>query len=102
MVASFSIPVPSRVALCPATKFSFLSLSFQPYTVAVSSFQPSGATPTSWLTQFCSEVTGFLANFQRVVLTPDPLSVPHAPAVALVELTASVLHTNALIQWHGW
>lgn len=60
---SFSFPLP------PKTKFSFLSLSFQPCTVAVSSFQPSSAAPTSWLTHFCSEVTGFLADFQRVGLT---------------------------------
>lgn len=56
-----------------------LSLSFQPHTVAVSSFQPSSATPTSWLTHFCSKVTDFLGNFQRVVLTPNPLSAPRPP-----------------------
>ena len=66
--------------LVPPTKFSLLSLSLsKPYTVAISPFQPSSAAPTSWLTHFCSEVTGFLANFQRVVLTPDLLSAPRLP-----------------------
>lgn len=67
------------ISLFPQLNSLFcLSLS-KPYTVAISSFQPSSAAPTSWLTHFCSEVTGFLANFQRVVLTPDLLSAPHLP-----------------------
>lgn len=83
MVALFSTPMSSLTVSCfpfsPQTKFSFLSLSFQPYTVAISSFQPSSATPTSWLTHFCSEVTGFLADFQRAGLTPKPLSTSYPP-----------------------
>lgn len=99
MVALFSTPVSllvNRFSFSLQTKFSLLSLSFQPYTVAVSSFQPSSATPAPWLTHFCSEVTGFLADFPRGGLTPQPLPAPVGVAVVL---TARVLHTNGFIRW---
>lgn len=110
-MALFSIPtsplVVGRFPFPPKTKFSFLSLSFPPCTVAVSSFQPSSAAPTSWLTHFCSEVTGFLADFPRVGLTnPYAAFRTRPPAAVLVVLTASVLHTNDASggmagQWRG-
>lgn len=42
-------------------------------------------------------MTDFLGNFQREVLTPNPLSAPHPlHRVVLVVLTVSVLPTNGL------
>jgi len=64
---------------CSRGKFLRGCCCWRPRRQPSSSFQPSSATPTSWLTHFCSEVTGFLANFQREVLTPNVLSVPHPP-----------------------
>lgn len=90
------------------TKFSFLSLSFQPCTVAVSSFQPSSAAPTSWLTHFCSEVTGFLADFQRVGLT-NPYAAFRTvlpPRSWLCSLQVSCVLTTLRVAWGansaGW
>lgn len=110
MAACFPSPAPPPPPPShPCTKNLFsVFLSFQPDTVAISSFHPSSSTPTSWLTQFCSEVTDFLANLQRVALTPALLPATVLPCRRRhhqwygVVLTVSVLHTNGLFQWHGW
>lgn len=103
-------PLPFQPPPAPPrqTKFSFLSLSFQPCTVAVSSFQPSSAAPTSWLTHFCSEVTGFLVDFQRVGLT-NPYAAFRTvlpPRSWLCSLQASCVLTTPRVAWWansvGW
>lgn len=110
-MALFSIPT-SPLACCfplpPKTKFSFLSLSFPPCTVAVSSFQPSSAAPTSWLTHFCSEVTGFLADFPRVGLTNPYAAFRTGPPAASwwCSLQVSCVLTTPRVAWRangmGW